>query len=33
VRRLELAACGHSPQRDQPDAVLAAVTSFLVEHS
>ncbi|HEV8553838.1 MAG TPA: alpha/beta hydrolase [Casimicrobiaceae bacterium] len=33
TRRLELAACGHSPHRDQPDAVLAAVTSFLVEHS
>jgi pimeloyl-ACP methyl ester carboxylesterase len=33
ARRLELAACGHSPHRDQPDAVLAAVTSFLVEHS
>ena len=32
ARRLELAACGHSPHRDQPDAVLAAVTSFL-EHS
>ena len=33
ARRLELAACRHSPHRDQPDAVLAAVTSFLVEHS
>jgi pimeloyl-ACP methyl ester carboxylesterase len=33
VRRLELAACGHSPHRDQPEAVLAAVTSFLVTHS
>ncbi|OLC70273.1 MAG: alpha/beta hydrolase [Betaproteobacteria bacterium 13_1_40CM_4_64_4] len=32
ARRLELAACGHSPHRDQPDAVLAAVTGFL-EHS
>jgi pimeloyl-ACP methyl ester carboxylesterase len=32
ARRLELAACGHSPHRDQPDAVLAAVTSFLVAH-
>ncbi len=31
ARRLELAACGHSPHRDQPEAVLAAVTSFLVE--
>ncbi|HEX9275313.1 MAG TPA: alpha/beta hydrolase [Casimicrobiaceae bacterium] len=33
ARRLELAACGHSPHRDQPDAVLAAVTSFLVAAS
>ena len=33
ARRLELTACGHSPHRDQPDAVLAAVTSFLAEHS
>jgi pimeloyl-ACP methyl ester carboxylesterase len=33
ARRLELAASGHSPHRDQPDAVLAAVTSFLAEHS
>jgi len=32
AQRLELAACRHSPHRDQPDAVLAAVTSFLVEH-
>jgi pimeloyl-ACP methyl ester carboxylesterase len=28
-RRLELEHCGHSPQRDQPEAVLAAVADFL----
>jgi len=33
ARRLELTACGHSPHRDQPDAVLGAVTSFLAAHS
>jgi pimeloyl-ACP methyl ester carboxylesterase len=33
LRRLELPQCGHSPHRDQPEAVLAAVTSFLAEHS
>jgi pimeloyl-ACP methyl ester carboxylesterase len=27
--RLHLPACGHSPQRDQPEKTLAAVTSFL----
>jgi pimeloyl-ACP methyl ester carboxylesterase len=26
---LELAGCGHSPHRDQPDAVLAAITRFV----
>jgi pimeloyl-ACP methyl ester carboxylesterase len=26
---LELAACGHSPHRDQPGAVLAAITRFV----
>jgi pimeloyl-ACP methyl ester carboxylesterase len=26
---LELAACGHSPHRDQPDTVLAALTRFV----
>jgi pimeloyl-ACP methyl ester carboxylesterase len=26
---LELPACGHSPHRDQPDAVLAALTRFV----
>jgi pimeloyl-ACP methyl ester carboxylesterase len=28
-RRLELGQCGHSPQRDQPEAVLAATADFL----
>jgi pimeloyl-ACP methyl ester carboxylesterase len=28
---LKLAACGHSPHRDQPDAVLAACQPFLVQ--
>jgi pimeloyl-ACP methyl ester carboxylesterase len=28
-RRLELEQCGHSPQRDQPEAVLAATANFL----
>ena len=29
LRRLELEHCGHSPHRDQPDAVLTAVADFL----
>ena len=29
LRRLELAQCGHSPQRDQPEAVLTATARFL----
>ena len=29
---LELPACGHSPQRDQPDQVIAAVTDFMQRH-
>ena len=29
LSRLELPECGHSPHRDQPETVLAAVTSFL----
>jgi pimeloyl-ACP methyl ester carboxylesterase len=33
VRRIELPACGHSPHRDQPKAVLSAVTSFLASLS
>lgn len=31
ARRLELSHCGHSPHRDQPEAVLAAVAAFLSE--
>lgn len=30
AQRLELPHCGHSPQRDQPDALLAAVRDWLV---
>ena len=30
-RRVELARCGHSPHRDQPDAVLAETLRFLRE--
>ena len=29
VERLVLAACGHSPHRDQPDQVLSAMTAFV----
>ena len=29
LRRLELAHCGHSPHRDQPEAVLTAAARFL----
>ncbi|MEO6017270.1 MAG: alpha/beta hydrolase [Polaromonas sp.] len=29
ARQLRLANCGHSPQRDQPEKTLAAITSFL----
>jgi len=31
TRRLVLPACGHSPHRDQPEAVLAAVDAFLAQ--
>jgi pimeloyl-ACP methyl ester carboxylesterase len=31
THRLELSHCGHSPHRDQPEAVLAAVAAFLSE--
>jgi pimeloyl-ACP methyl ester carboxylesterase len=31
VRRLELEACRHSPHRDRPDRVLAAIASFVAE--
>lgn len=30
---LELPACGHSPHRDQPAALLAAVQHFITHHS
>ena len=30
-RRVILADCGHSPQRDQPEATLAAIGAFLAE--
>ena len=30
---LELAACGHSPCRDQPDALLAAAAAFIAQHA
>jgi pimeloyl-ACP methyl ester carboxylesterase len=29
---LELPACGHNPHRDQPEALIAAVTDFLHAH-
>jgi len=29
AKLLELADCGHSPQRDQPQALIAAVTDFI----
>jgi pimeloyl-ACP methyl ester carboxylesterase len=31
VRKLELAACGHAPHRDQPEAVLQAIGRFLAD--
>jgi len=31
-RLLKLPACGHSPHRDQPQAVLEALTEFVNEH-
>lgn len=30
---LELAACGHSPHRDQADALIAAATRFIRQHT
>ena len=30
---LELAHCAHSPHRDQPDALIRAVTEFLGRHA
>lgn len=32
VQLLELSDCGHSPHRDQPDQVIAAVGSFVRKH-
>ena len=32
ARLLKLTACGHSPHRDQPDELTAAVVAFLNEH-
>lgn len=32
VRLLELPACGHSPHRDQPQALISAVVALLHEH-
>jgi len=31
TRLFEMAACGHSPQRDQPDALRAAAADFIAE--
>lgn len=33
TRLLELPACGHSPHRDQPDALIAATTAFIQQHT
>lgn len=33
TRLLELPECGHSPHKDQPDAVIAAVTQFVAAAS
>ncbi len=30
---LKLAACGHSPQRDQPQRVIRAIVDFIARHS
>ncbi len=30
---VELPDCGHSPQRDQPDLLIAAVTRFMQQHN
>ena len=32
ARLLELAACGHSPHRDQPAALIEAAAGFIAEH-
>ena len=33
AKLLALANCGHSPQRDQPEALTRAVTDFIMRHS
>jgi pimeloyl-ACP methyl ester carboxylesterase len=33
TRTLELSACGHSPHRDQPDALIRAAVPFIKSHS
>ena len=33
TRLLELPACRHSPQRDRPEAVVAAIRDFMTHHS
>ena len=33
TRLLQLPDCGHSPHRDQPDALIAAVSDFFQRHS
>lgn len=30
---LELSSCGHSPQRDQPERLIAAVCAFMTRHA
>jgi len=32
TRLLELPACGHSPHKDQPQALIVACQSFFAEH-
>jgi pimeloyl-ACP methyl ester carboxylesterase len=29
---LTLAECGHSPQRDQPQAIISAASAFIARH-
>ena len=33
TQRLELPACGHSPHRDQPEALIAAATAFIQQRT
>ena len=33
TRLLELPACGHSPHRDQPEALISATLAFLQQHT